>query len=335
MRKLFFGDEKGRFPLDFFLSLKNVIIEYMPKILVTGGAGFIGSTLVDKLIEVGHDVAVIDDLSSGRQDYLNKAARFYKVDICSKKAAKIIAAEKFEFIYHLAAQIDVRKSVADPESDNCINVLGGLNILEAARLSGVKKIIFASTGGAIYGEAEEIPTSELSPTYPVSPYGIHKLTFEKYLNYYYQVYGLDFTILRFANVYGPRQFKGGEAGVIAIFIDNAVKDKTSTQFGDGQQTRDFVYVDDVVRGLMSAQDIDCPSEINIGSGTEINLLELRQSIDKALGRAIKVVEAPGKEGEQRRSCLSYKRAQEVLGWQPSVDLEAGVKKTIEWAQSVL
>jgi len=191
----------------------------MSKILVTGGAGFIGSTLIDKLISEGNEVVIIDDLSSGKKEYVNSQAKFYEVDICSAaKIAKIFQKEKFDFVYHLAAQIDVRKSVADPVKDNEINVLGGINIIENCRLNEVKKIIFASTGGAIYGETEEIPTTEISLTYPVSPYGIHKLTLEKYLNYYYQVYGLNYTVLRFANVYGPRQFKGGEAGVIAILL---------------------------------------------------------------------------------------------------------------------
>jgi len=324
----------------FILLLNNVIIKivklnikYMSKVLVTGGAGFIGSTLVDKLIQVGHEVVVIDDLSSGCWDYVNPAAHLYKIDICSSKIAKIFRQEKFDFVYHLAAQIDVRKSVADPEFDNKINVLGGLNIIENCRVHKIRKIIMASTGGAIYGEAEELPTTENSATYPVSPYGIHKLTLEKYLNYYYQVYGLNYTVLRFANVYGPRQFKGGEAGVIAIFIDNAVKGLESFQFGDGLQTRDFVYVDDVVSGLMAALNIDCRSEINIGSEIETTLLDIRRDIEKAIGEPMRVKEMPAKEGEQRRSCLSYARAKDVLNWEPQVNLEEGIKRTIEWAKN--
>jgi len=305
----------------------------MSKILVTGGAGFIGSTLVDKLILEGNEVVIIDDLSSGKKEYLNPGAKFYELDIFSKKVARIFRQEKFDLVYHLAAQIDVRRSVENPELDNRINVLGGLNILENCRFHKVQKIIFASTGGAIYGEAEEIPTTEYYPTYPVSPYGIHKLTFEKYLNYYYQVYGLNYTTLRFANVYGPRQFKGGEAGVIAIFIDNAVKNLVSTQYGDGLQTRDFVYVDDVVNGLYLAKEIDCRGEINIGSGREANLLEIRKYIEQALGRSMEVQEEPAKAGEQRRSCLSYQRAKEVLNWEPIISLEEGIKKTIEWTKS--
>lgn len=306
----------------------------MSKILVTGGAGFIGSTLVDKLISEGHQVIVIDDLSSGKRDYVNPKAKLYEVDICSaNKISKIFQKEKFDFVYHLAAQIDVRKSVSDPAFDNQVNALGGLNIIINSHTNEVKKIIFASTGGAIYGEAEEIPTTENSPTYPVSPYGIHKLTVEKYLNYYYQVYGLNYTVLRFANVYGPRQFKGGEAGVVAIFIDNAVKGLESSQFGDGLQTRDYVYVDDVVRGLYSALNIDCQGEINIGSGVETNLLEICSSIEKAIGGPMKVKELPGKPGEQRRSCLSFERARDVLNWEPEVNIVEGIKRTIAWAQS--
>ena len=306
----------------------------MSKILVTGGAGFIGSTLVDKLISENHEVVVIDDLSSGRKDYVNPKALFYQINICSPKVAKIFKKEKFDFVYHLAAQIDVRISVEKPEYDNKINVLGGLNIVQNCHLNKVKKIIMASTGGAIYGEAEEIPTSEAAPTYPVSPYGIHKLTLEKYLNYYYQVYGLNYTVLRFSNVYGPRQFKGGEAGVIAIFIDNAVKGLESFQYGDGLQTRDFVYVDDVVSGLFLALNIDCPSEINIAHGIETTLLDLRRDIEKALDAPIKIKEMPGKAGEQRRSCLSFARAKDVLNWQPQVNLEEGIKRTIAWAKGV-
>jgi len=305
----------------------------MSKILVTGGAGFIGSNLVDKLVAEGHDVVVIDDLSSGRKDYLNPAAKFYQLDIAAPEVADMFKQEHFDVVYHLAAQIEVIKSMADPKRDNYINVLGGFNILENARLNGVKKIIFASTGGAVYGDATEIPTPESYPTYPVSFYGIHKLTFEKYLNCYYQVYGLDYTILRFANVYGPRQFKGGEAGVIAIFIDNAVKGLESRQNGDGKQTRDFVYVDDVVAALSRAKEVAYRGEINIGDGIESSLLDIRRGINRALGAEIAVTVGPAKPGEQRRSCLNPKLAKKILNWEPTVGLEEGIKRTIQWAQS--
>jgi len=305
----------------------------MAKILVTGGAGFIGSTLVDALIGAGDEVVVIDNLSSGKKEYLNPAARFYKTDIGAAKVAKIFRKEKFNLVYHLAAQMEVSKSMTDPLFDLSVNVRGAFNILENCRQQGVKKFIFSSTGGAIYGETEEIPTPESAPAYPLSFYGIHKLTFEKYLNLYHQVYGLDYTILRFANVYGPRQFKGGEAGVVSIFVDNAVTGQASTQYGDGRQTRDFVYIDDVVRALLSAKDIACYGEVNIASGRESSLLDIRREIGAALGREIEVKEAPAKPGEQRRSCLSYQRAQAVLNWEPKVDLAEGIRRTIAWAQA--
>ncbi len=304
------------------------------KILVTGGAGFIGSSLVDRLILENHQVVIIDDLSSGKEDYLNPQAKFYQLDIASPEIFQVFATEKFDLVYHLAAQIDVRRSVSDPIFDNQVNVLGGLNILQACHQHQVKKIIFSSTGGAIYGEAEEIPTTEYAPTYPVSPYGIHKLTFEKYLAYYYQEHGLNYAILRFANVYGPRQFKGGEAGVIAIFTDQAVADKECTIFGDGEQTRDFVYVDDVVAALVKPLSIDCRGEINVGTGQESTLWQVVAALEAALGRKVSTQLAPAKPGEQRRSVLSIKRANEVFNWQPQVDLMTGVKQTVAWAKQV-
>ena len=307
----------------------------MSKILVTGGAGFIGSNLVDQLIEKGNDLVVIDNLISGKENYINPKAKFYNLDICSSEVADIFKAESFDYVYNLAAQIDVNKSVREPIEDNRVNVLGGLNILENCLKHKVKKIIFSSTGGAIYGDAEEIPTTESASTYPISPYGIHKLTFEKYLNYYHKVFGQDYTILRFANVYGPRQYKGGEAGVIANFIGNAATNKTSILFGDGQQTRDFVYVGDVVRALILALETRYQGEINIGLGSESSINMVIDAIDGAMGKKIKIDKAPGKEGEQRRSCLSYKRAKEVLNWEPEVNLEEGIKRTIEWAKKSL
>ena len=304
----------------------------MSKILVTGGAGFIGSTLVDKLIAQGHKLTVLDSLVSGQQDYINAAADFWKTDILDQNLSVRFQEAKFDLIYHLAAQIDVRKSVADPAFDVTVNILGGLNILEAARLSGVKKVIFSSTGGAIYGEAEEMPTSEYAPTYPLSPYGINKLALEKYLNYYFQVYGLNYTVLRFANVYGPRQYKGGEAGVIALFTEAAAHDKECTLYGDGKQTRDFVYVDDVVVALIKAGQIDCRGEINISTGQEIDLWQMIAAIETAAGKKLKLILAPGKLGEQRRSVLLNRRALETLDWQPQMNFFEGVKRTYEWVK---
>lgn len=307
----------------------------MSKILVTGGAGFIGSTLVDLLIREGHDLIVIDNFISGKKDYVNPSAKLFDIDICSAEISKIFENEKPDIVYHLAAQIDLRLSVSDPVLDNKINVLGSLNILENCRLYGVKKVIFSSTGGAIYGDASEIPTSEKAPNYPLSPYGIHKLTAEKYCKFYGEVYGLDYTILRFANVYGPRQYKGGEAGVVSIFIDHALKGKTCVINGDGLQTRDYVYVDDVVIGLSKAKDVSYQGEINIGSGQEVTVLDIIDAISKSIGDVFNFEHAAAKLGEQRRSCLSYDLAKKVLFWEPKIGIKDGVRLTIEWTKKLI
>lgn len=304
----------------------------MSKILVTGGAGFIGSVLVDRLILNGHKVTILDNLISGSKDYLNSQATFWELDILDNDLSDRFKQENFDLVYHLAAQIDVRASVVDPAFDNRVNVLGGLNVLEASRQSGVKKIIFSSTGGAIYGETEDLPTTEYAATYPLSPYGINKLALEKYINYYYQVYGLNYTILRFANVYGPRQYKGGEAGVIAIFTEAAASDGSCTLFGDGSQTRDFVYVDDVVSALIKAGIIDCRCEINIATSKEINMLEMIDEIEKAANRKLDFKKVAAKSGEVLRSCLSNKRALEILDWRPQVEFADGVRQTYAWVK---
>lgn len=304
----------------------------MSKVLVSGGAGFIGSILVDRLVLEGHKVTILDNLVSGSRDYINLKADFWELDILDKGLIQRFKEAKFDLVYHLAAQIDVRQSVSNPVFDNEINVVGGLNIVSACKESGVKKIVFSSTGGAIYGEAEEIPTSEYAATYPLSPYGINKLALEKYLNYYYQVFGLNYTILRFANVYGPRQYKGGEAGVIAIFTEAAASDSTCTLYGDGLQTRDFVYVDDVVEALIKAGIIDCRGEINVSTGIETNMLEMIGAIESAAAKKLKLIQAPGKAGEQRRSCLSNRRALETLDWQPQISFTEGVKRAYNWVK---
>ncbi len=305
----------------------------MSKILVTGGAGFIGSTLVDKLINEGHELAVLDSLVSGKKDYINSQAKFYEVDICTPEVAEVFATFQPEIVYHLAAQIDVRLSVSDPVFDNKVNAAGSLNILENCRLNKVQKIIFVSTGGAIYGEAEEIPTTEKAPTYPLSPYGIHKLTTEKYCNFYGEVYGLDYTILRFANVYGPRQYKGGEAGVVSIFIEHAISGKSCVINGDGLQTRDYVYVDDVVEALSKAKEVTYHGEINIGCAKEITVLDIVSAI-KDTGINFAPEHVPAKPGEQRRSCLSYDLAKKILGWEPKIDIKEGVSRTLDWTKTL-
>lgn len=307
----------------------------MAKCLVTGGAGFIGSNLVDDLIGGGHDIVIIDDLSTGKREYINENVKFYELDICSEEISKIFEEEKFDYVFHLAAQIDVRISVSDPKLDNKINVLGGLNILENSNKNKVKKIIFASTGGAVYGDAEEIPTTENYPANPISPYGIHKLTFEKYLNYYYKVYGQEYIALRFANIYGPRQFKGGEAGVVSIFVDNAVNDRKSIINGDGKQTRDYVYVGDVVKSFLAAMNADFIGTVNIGTGKETDILEIVKAIELALGHEIEKEHIDAKAGEQQRSCLNNNLAKKVLGWSQEVELKEGIKKTIKWSKGIV
>ncbi|OIO07948.1 UDP-glucose 4-epimerase [Candidatus Falkowbacteria bacterium CG23_combo_of_CG06-09_8_20_14_all_41_10] len=305
------------------------------KILVTGGAGFIASNLVDKLIEAGHQVVIIDDLSTGLKEYINPQAHFYQMDIAAPKVEEIFALQKFDLVFHLAAQISVIKSVENPELDNRINVLGGLNILACCWKHQVKKIIFVSTGGALYGEAEVIPTSEDYPAWPLSPYGIHKLTFEKYLNYYSVVFGQAYTALRLANVYGPRQYKGGECGVVSIFIDNAVNDRESIINGDGSKTRDFIYVSDVVEALMKTIGTDYAGAINIGTGIEKSVNDVVLAIELALGKSIKKKNGPAKAGEQKRSCLDIKKAKEILNWESQVMLDDGIRKTIAWSKAKL
>jgi len=302
------------------------------KILVTGGAGFIASNLVDSLITAGHQVVIMDDLSTGLKEYINPAAHFYQIDILAPKVEEIFALQKFDLVFHLAAQISVVKSVENPEFDNRVNVLGGLNILSACLKHGVRKLVFVSTGGALYGEAEVVPTPEDYPTYPLSPYGIHKLTFEKYLHYYHSVYGQPYTVLRLANVYGPRQYKGGECGVVSIFIDNAVNERESVINGDGSKTRDFVYVGDVVEALLKTMETDYVGAINIGTGVEKSVNDVVLAIELALGKSVSKKNGPDKAGEQKRSCLDIHRAQEILNWKPQVMLDEGIRKTIEWSK---
>lgn len=304
--------------------------------MITGGAGFIGSNLAADLCRRGEKVAIIDDLSAGRRDYLPPEAEFYHTDITDKEEVRGVFQKERErggvdHVYHLAAQIDVRVSVGDPRLDNKVNVLGGLNILENCYEYGISKVIFTSTGGALYSE-DSIPATEEHPPQPISPYGIHKFAFEHYLNYYYYVFGQEYTVLRLANVYGPRQFKGGEAGVITIFIDNAVRGEGSVLYGDGKQTRDFVYVDDVVKALEGACVVDFVGSLNIGRGREVDLWEVVAMIEKALGEKMTLKQEPARAGELRRSCLDPSRAREILDWRPEVDLQSGVQRTIDWSK---
>jgi UDP-glucose 4-epimerase len=312
-------------------------------ILVTGGAGFIGSHLVDVLIERGYKVVVIDNLSNGKKEHINKKAKFYKIDICSPRIVEIFKKEKPGIVFHFAAQINVRKSVEDPLFDAKVNILGSLNVIQnfvqlrtsyfKPRTSNVQHptFIFASTGGAIYGEAKKIPTPENYPANPISPYGIAKLTVENYLRFYKENFGLKFISLRFSNVYGPRQDPKGEAGVVAIFIDKLLKGERPTIFGNGNQTRDFIFVEDVAFACLKAMEYKGEKEIfNIGTGIETSINELYKIISKLLRTKIKPKYAPEKPGDLKRSCLDISLAKRELKWKPKYNLEEGVKKTIEW-----
>jgi len=299
------------------------------KILVTGGAGFIGSHLSDRLIKEGHNVIVVDNLSTGKKENINKKAKFYKIDICSPKISLIFKKEKPETVFHLAAQINVRKSVEDPIKSAKTNILGSLNILENCKKYKIKKIIFTSTGGAIYGEANKIPTPESYPANPISPYGIEKLTIEKYLNYYYQIFKIPYIALRLSNVYGPRQNSKGEAGVVGIFIDKMLSKGQPIINGSGKQTRDFIYVEDVVSACLKAMEYKGKKEIfNIGTGIETSINELYKIISKLLKTKIKPKYAPEKPGDLKRSCLNISLAKKELKWEPKFDLEKGLKKQL-------
>jgi UDP-glucose 4-epimerase len=297
------------------------------KILVAGGAGFIGSHLADKLIGKDHTVVVVDNLSTGRKENLNPKAKLYKIDICSLKISQIFKKEKPQVVFHFAAQIDIRKSVEDPIQDAKINILGSLNILENCRKYKVKKIIFASTGGAIYGDADIIPTPEIYPEFPLSPYGVEKLTIDKYLNYYEQVFGLPYISLRLANVYGPRQNSKGEAGVVAIFCDKMLLGKQPIISGNGAQTRDFVYVDDVVQAAILSMKSKKSGIFNIGTAKETNIKTIFRKLKELTDSKCKEVHAAAKPGEQKRSCLDCEKAKKQFGWQPKYSVDKGLEKT--------
>lgn len=298
------------------------------KILVTGGAGFIGSHIVDKYIDLGHQVVVIDNLVTGFKKFINLKAKFYQVDICDREALEnIFISEKPELINHHAAQMDVRKSVADPKFDAETNIIGFLNLLEAAKRNGAKKVIFASSGGAVYGDADELPTPETYPCHPASPYGISKLTSEYYLDFYAKVYGLNYIALRYGNVYGPRQNPHGEAGVVAIFMQKLLKGEQPKITGDGKQSRDFVYVEDVVNANVLALNFEENLLVNIGTsyGTAIN--ELYGQIQIVCHTKMPKSYIPKRSGEQEVSLLDISLAKKEFNWQPKFDLITGLAKT--------
>jgi UDP-glucose 4-epimerase len=298
------------------------------RVLVTGGAGFIGSHVVDHLLGRGHDVAVVDNLSTGKRGNVPEEARFYEVDIrtgCSEMFEDF----RPEVVSHQAAQMDVRRSVREPDFDAEVNVLGTIRLLQNCMKYEVQKFIFASTGGAVYGEQQEFPVPEDHPQYPISPYGVSKLAGERYLYFYGFQYGLPGVALRYANVYGPRQDPHGEAGVVAIFCGNLAAGETSTINGTGEQTRDYVYVGDVARANVLALEREVPPRAyNIGTGIETSVNQLYELLREASGRDIPPRHGPAKPGEQLRSCVDPSKAAKFLEWRPEMDLASGLTNTL-------
>lgn len=302
------------------------------KILLSGGAGFIGSHVADALLQQGHTVHVIDDLSGGVRSNVPVGAVFHEMDIRSPALADLWARERFEVLVHHAAQMDVRRSVQDPAFDADVNVKGFLNLMEAGRRNGLQKVVFASTGGAIYGEPEYVPQDEHHPIRPLSPYGITKKVTELYLYYYQQIHGVSYVALRYGNIYGPRQNPHGEAGVVAIFIQRMLEGKQPVINGDGLQTRDYVYVEDVVRANLAALEWEGSALINIGTGVETDVNVLFRTVRRELNSPAEEIHVEGKAGEQRRSVLSNAQARTLLGWEPRVGIEEGLQRTVRWFQ---
>ena len=300
------------------------------KILVTGGAGFIGSHVSDALVAGGHEVHVFDDLSGGFETQIPGDATLHKMDIRHEDVELLWKEEGFEVMFHLAAQMDVRCSVADPRYDADVNVGGLLNLMEAGRKHGLKKVVFSSTGGAIYGEPDTIPQTEEHALQPLSPYGITKLCSEKYLFFYESTYGIEYVALRYGNVYGPRQNPHGEAGVVAIFCERMLDGRQPVVNGDGKQTRDYVHVKDVVAANLSALGHQGSGVFNVGTSIETDVVTLFEHLRDELAPAMPTEHGPGKPGEQRRSVLSYAYTQEVLGWAPTIDVRTGLQETARW-----
>lgn len=296
-------------------------------ILVTGGAGFIGSWIVDYFINEDHYVAVIDNMSTGSWDNLNKKAKLYGMNITDPKISEIFKIENFDYVFHLAAQIDVRESINNPKDDANTNILGSLNIIQNCVKYNVKKIIFSSTGGAIYGDNVNIPTYENESRNPQSPYGIAKLTIENYLKFFKINHDLDYTILRYSNVYGPRQNNSVESGVITIFINNLINNKKSFIFGDGTKTRDYVYIKDVVNANVKALELS--GTFNVGTGIETNLNELYEKIKKISNSDVDSVHKNEIIGELKRSCLNTEKLRGE-NWVVEYDLENGLKEAYDY-----
>lgn len=314
------------------------------KVLITGGAGFIGSHIADAYLREGHEVVIFDNLSTGKRENVNANVRFYQVDVCSPEAREIVTKERPDILSHHAAQIDVRKSVSDPLFDLRVNVGGLINLVEVGLKAGLKKVIMASSGGTVYGEQEVFPATEEHPTRPISPYGLNKLACEQYLYYYEKKSGLNWVALRYANIYGPRQNSHGEAGVVAIFAEKFLKGETPIINGDGHQTRDYVFVEDVVAAnLLALNKTPSPPAgegrgeggriYNVGTGVETDVNTIFRALREFTGSRCEERYGEAKAGEQIRSCLSAGRIERELGWCAAVSLPDGLRRTVEWFRS--
>jgi UDP-glucose 4-epimerase len=301
------------------------------KILVTGGAGFIGSHVVDTFLAAGHEVAVVDNLTTGDARWVNPRARFHEVDLRSARLARVFETERPEVVAHLAAQASVARSVTDPAFDASVNIGGGLGLLECCRRYGVRRIIYSSSGGAGYGDTDVIPTPENHPTLPISPYGITKIAMEHYVSAWSGIYGIGGISLRYANIYGPRQNPQGEAGVIAIFCHRLLTGQVPMINGDGGQTRDYAYVEDVAAANLKAlEHPEVTGPVNVSTGVETSVNDLYRALVEAAGSRVQAQHAPARPGEQRRSCLSPALAARALGWKPAVSLGEGLRRTFEF-----
>ncbi len=298
--------------------------------LVTGGAGFIASHVSDGLLERGHEVAIVDNLVTGKPENVPSGARFHEVDVRDPGLADVFAAERPDIVYHLAAQMDVRKSVADPRYDADVNLLGTLNLLECCRTYGTRKLVYAGTGGAMFGEAAYLPVDEKHPVLPISPYGVSKHTVEHYLYAYRENFGLDFTVLRYPNVYGPRQDPHGEAGVVAIFSLQLLNGETPRIFGDGTKTRDYCFVGDIVEANMLAIERGSGGLFNIGRGIEVSDRQVFETVRNAVGVDVEPEYAPTRPGEVEHIALDATLARDTLGWEWKVDLPDGVGRAVDF-----
>jgi UDP-glucose 4-epimerase len=303
------------------------------RVLVTGGAGFIGSHVADAYVERGHEVVVIDDLSSGRRENVNPQARLIVADLRERSTVETLRRERFDLVNHHAAQIDVRVSLADPAADAELNIVATLRLFQTLIDAGVKKIVFASSGGAAYGDPVFAPQTEDHPVNPISPYGCAKLAIDQYLGYYRAVHGVSAASLRYGNVYGPRQRKDGEAGVVAIFAGALIDGRQARINGNGEQTRDYVFVEDVVRANMAVSESDLSGIFNVGTGVETSVNQLYELLRRAAGSDARAVHAPAKAGEQMRSVLDGTRLRRAAGLPDPISIEEGVRRTVAWLKS--